>query len=124
MWTVTPAVNQIQYHVGMGKDPEGLRAFCKERGIVVQVTTSTITNFVSLCCLKRKQFAYDLIFHWVQAYSPLDADQKNGSAVLINGNLTNRIGAAHDKSGAQVALKFIVQQVLDFDWFRSLFSTP
>eukprot|EP01052_Picozoa_sp_SAG31_P015954 SAG31_NODE_1040_length_10203_cov_3.045428_7_plen_352_part_00 len=34
--TVWPAVNQIQYHVGMGKDPEGLLSYSKARGIVVQ----------------------------------------------------------------------------------------
>lgn len=31
-----PAVNQVQWHVGMGKDPEQLMSFCKEQGIVVQ----------------------------------------------------------------------------------------
>jgi diketogulonate reductase-like aldo/keto reductase len=31
-----PAVNQFKYHIGMGKDPEGLVSFCKARGIVAQ----------------------------------------------------------------------------------------
>jgi diketogulonate reductase-like aldo/keto reductase len=33
---IAPAVNQIQWHVGMGGDPEGLPSFCKEQQIVVQ----------------------------------------------------------------------------------------
>jgi diketogulonate reductase-like aldo/keto reductase len=33
---IWPAVNQIQYHVGMGSDPEGLLSYCSARGIVVQ----------------------------------------------------------------------------------------
>ena len=31
-----PSVNQIQWHVGMGKDPEGLMSYCKSQNIVVQ----------------------------------------------------------------------------------------
>ena len=31
-----PAVNQIQVHVGVGADPEGLLSYCKQKGIVVQ----------------------------------------------------------------------------------------
>lgn len=31
-----PAVNQLQWHVGMGTDPEGLVSWCESRGIVVQ----------------------------------------------------------------------------------------
>jgi diketogulonate reductase-like aldo/keto reductase len=34
--TTWPAVNQVQYHVGMGTDPEGLLSYSKARGIVVQ----------------------------------------------------------------------------------------
>ncbi len=33
---VTPAVNQIQLHVGTGSDPEGLVSYCDSKGIVVQ----------------------------------------------------------------------------------------
>lgn len=31
-----PSVNQIQWHVGMGEDPEGLMSYCEENNIVVQ----------------------------------------------------------------------------------------
>lgn len=34
--TVVPAVNQIQYHVGMGDDPSSLLSYCKDKGILVQ----------------------------------------------------------------------------------------
>jgi len=33
---VTPAVNQIQYHVGMGTDPLGLKFYGDKHGIVTQ----------------------------------------------------------------------------------------
>ena len=77
---VTPMINQIQLHVGMGDDPEGLLSYCEKEKIQIQ------------------------------AYSPLDVDQGNGTAELITGNLTNGIGKKHGKSGAQVALKFLVQK--------------
>ena len=32
----TPSVNQIQWHVGMGSDPENLISWCRQKGIVVQ----------------------------------------------------------------------------------------
>jgi diketogulonate reductase-like aldo/keto reductase len=34
--TVTPAVNQVQYHVGMGADPTGLKSYCDEHNIHLQ----------------------------------------------------------------------------------------
>eukprot|EP00462_Mataza_sp_D1_P019719 CAMPEP_0175140534 /NCGR_PEP_ID=MMETSP0087-20121206/11573_1 /TAXON_ID=136419 /ORGANISM="Unknown Unknown, Strain D1" /LENGTH=308 /DNA_ID=CAMNT_0016423789 /DNA_START=12 /DNA_END=938 /DNA_ORIENTATION=- len=70
-----PAVNQVQYHIGMGADPIGLHTYLTQKGIVMQ------------------------------AYSPLG----DGSSELITGNLTNGIGKKYGKSGAQVALKWIVQ---------------
>ena len=33
---VKPAVNQVQYHVGMGNDPGGLFSYCKSKGIAIQ----------------------------------------------------------------------------------------
>eukprot|EP00935_MAST-01C_sp_MAST-1C-sp1_P002049 g2049.t1 len=33
---VVPAVNQIQFHVGMGDDPDALLSYCAKKGIVVQ----------------------------------------------------------------------------------------
>jgi 2,5-diketo-D-gluconate reductase A len=34
--TTVPALNQIEYHVGMGQDPEGLISYCQKEGIVVE----------------------------------------------------------------------------------------
>eukprot|EP00041_Stephanoeca_diplocostata_P004242 m.42060 g.42060 ORF g.42060 m.42060 type:complete len:258 (+) comp14997_c0_seq2:334-1107(+) len=34
--TVTPAVNQVMHHVGMGPDPLKIRDFCAQHGIVVE----------------------------------------------------------------------------------------
>ncbi|KAL1525752.1 hypothetical protein AB1Y20_020596 [Prymnesium parvum] len=72
---LVPAVNQVQYHIGMGPDPEGLFSYTKSKGIVSQ------------------------------AYSPLGDNTKE----LISGELVTSIGRAHNKSGVQVALKWIAQ---------------
>ena len=34
--SIVPAVNQIQLHIGMGSDPEGLLSYCDTHGIIVQ----------------------------------------------------------------------------------------
>ena len=47
-----PSVNQIQWHVGMGSDPEGLMSYCKENDIVVQAYAPLAAGAVvndSLC---------------------------------------------------------------------------
>lgn len=96
--TVTPHVNQVRYHVGMGPDPGGIKSYCEERGIALQ------------------------------AYSPLGAGTTGHprTPALISGDLVTSIGrryrsprsAAGAKyvlstsetvSGAQVALRWIVQ---------------
>lgn len=35
-YSITPAVNQVQYHVGEGVDPGGLFSYCKKHGIVTE----------------------------------------------------------------------------------------
>jgi len=75
--TVTPAVNQIQFHVGMGSDPLGLKSYGDSKGIVTQ------------------------------AYSPLGVDF-DGSKELITGDLVTGIGKAHNSTGAQVALRWLI----------------
>ena len=72
---VTPAVNQVQYHIGMGKDPNGIKSYCDKLGTVLQ------------------------------GYSPLG----DGTSVLINGPLVSGIGDAHNKTGAQVSLQWVVK---------------
>ena len=74
--TVVPTVNQIQYHVGMGTDSEGLVSYCRSKNVTVQ------------------------------AYSPLG----DGTKELITGPLVTKIGAAHNKTGAQVALHWLANQ--------------
>jgi len=73
--TVTPAVNQVQFHVGMGKDPAGLKSYCDSKGIVTQ------------------------------AYSPFG----DGTSELITGDLVTNIGKAHNMTGAQVALRWLIE---------------
>jgi diketogulonate reductase-like aldo/keto reductase len=74
--TIVPAVNQVNYHVGMGPDPIGLVTYLKSKNIVLQ------------------------------GYSPLG----DGSSELIDGPLVSGIGKAHNKTGAQVSLKWLVQK--------------
>merc|ERR1712014_336702 len=73
--TVTPAVNQVKFHVGMGTDPIGLKSYCDDHGI------------------------------HMQAYSPLG----NGGTELITGDLVSGIGDNHNKTGAQVSLRWIYE---------------
>jgi len=73
--TVTPAVNQVQYHVGMGVDPISVKSYCEQHNI------------------------------HLQAYSPLG----DGSTELITGDLVSGIGGNHNKTGAQVSLRWIYE---------------
>lgn len=82
--TVPIAVDQVQYHVGMGS--AGAMAtddkeFIKSKSILYQ-------SFSPLCG---------------PCGSPFDME-------LINGSLVTEIGRAHNKTGAQVSLKWLVQQ--------------
>merc|ERR1719263_2605375 len=77
---VTPAVNQQEWHVGMGPDPEGVVSFCQKHGISYQ----SFSPFCGPC-------------------GP--AAHKE----LISGPLVSSIGKAHNVSGAQVSLRWLVQ---------------
>jgi len=81
--TIKPAVNQVQFHVGMGSEGANgtdSRAYCKSVGI-------TYESFSPLCgpCPTAD--------HWK----------------LINGTLVAGIGQKYNKTGAQVSLKWQVQ---------------
>lgn len=39
-WTVVPAVNQVQYHVGEGADPIGIKSYCDELGTQMMAYSS------------------------------------------------------------------------------------
>jgi len=73
--TVMPAINQIEYHVGMGLDPQGLKSYHDAHGIVTQ------------------------------AYSPLG----NGDSTLITGDMVTNIGKAHNWSGAQTSMRWLIE---------------
>jgi len=85
--TIPPAVNQVQYHVGMASpatsSPNATddKGYMKTRGV-------TYESFSPLC-------------------GPCDGDDH---MELITGQLVTSIGAKYGKTGAQVALKWQVQQ--------------
>jgi len=82
--TVPVAVNQNQYHVGMGSDTQPRlhdRAFADAHGILYQ------------------------------SYSPLCGPcPKPDNIELITGDLVTSIGKTHNRTGPQVALRWVVQQ--------------
>eukprot|EP00756_Hemistasia_phaeocysticola_P023729 Hpha_TRINITY_DN15912_c0_g1::TRINITY_DN15912_c0_g1_i1::g.70852::m.70852 len=84
--TVVPALNQVQYHAGMGPGPtKSLLEYCARRGIVVQ------------------------------AYAPLGGSSSvhpdDPYPLIHNQNLT-AIGQRFNKSAVQVALRWVIQQGL------------
>lgn len=83
--TIFPMVNQVAYHLGMGVDPHGMMTYAKDRGFHMQ--------------------AYGALGN-----PPLDPRDPGASPEIMHGNLTTRIARAHNKSTAQVALKWIVEQ--------------
>jgi len=80
--TVRPSVNQVEYHVGSG-DVDKVISKCEKENIYFM-------SFSPLCGPCQ--------------YQPEDS--------LINGKLVSGIGANHNVTGAQVSLRFIVQQAL------------
>merc|ERR1711918_219401 len=79
---VQPVLNQIDMHVGWGKDMLGIWSYNRKRGIVPQ------------------------------AYSPLGGREGAFDPEVLHGNLTNRIAKAHNKSAADVALKWLVANMV------------
>jgi len=80
--TVRPSINQVEYHVGAG-DVDQVIAKCEQEKIYFM-------SFSALC-------------------GPCEYEPKDS---LINGDLVSKIGGRHNVSGAQVSLRFIVQQAL------------
>lgn len=80
--TVMPSINQVEYHVG-SQDIDGVIDTCREHGI-------TFMSFSPLC-------------------GPCEFEPKDS---LINGDLVASMGMKYNVTGAQVALRFIVQQAL------------
>ena len=83
MATVTPSINQVEFHVGSG-DVDGVIEKCKQSNI-------TFMSFSPLCGPCQ--------------YDPADS--------LVNGELVTSIANKYNVSGSQVSLRFIVQQALE-----------
>ena len=85
--TIIPAVNQVEFHVGMGL--QGLNAtdlpFPKKLSMQPSYKGVAYQAFSSLC-------------------GPC------GTSELVNGTFASEIGKKHGKSAAQVSLKWVVQQ--------------
>merc|ERR1719263_1514227 len=79
---VNPVLNQISMHVGWGKDMLGIWSYNRKRGIVPQ------------------------------AYGPLGGRGGAFDPEVLHGNLTNDIAKAHNKSSAEVALKWLVANMV------------
>lgn len=83
MWvaTVTPAINQVEYHIG-SQDVDNVIDTCADFGI-------TFMSFSPLC-------------------GPCQLDDSSDS--LIDGELVTDVAAHYNVTGSQVALRFVVQQ--------------
>lgn len=78
--TVPIAVNQEEWHIGMGPDPQGVVSFCKKHNISYQ----SFSPFCGPCP---------------------PAEHKE----LISGPLVTKIAKAHNVSGAQISLRWLTQ---------------
>jgi 2,5-diketo-D-gluconate reductase A len=83
--SVAPSINQVEYHVGSG-DMDGVRQTCRDHRI-------TFMSFSPLC-------------------GPCEYASEDS---LINGALVTEIASRYNVTGAQVSLRFIVQQALRDD---------
>lgn len=81
--TVSPSVNQVEYHVG-SQDVDRVISTCQKNNI-------TFMSFSPLC-------------------GPCQYEAKDS---LINGDLVTSIAAQYNVTGSQVSLRFIVQQALE-----------
>lgn len=80
--TIPPAVNQVE--VNLGWQQEKLRAFCKEKGIVVT------------------------------AFSPLRKGASRGANLVMDNDILKELADAHGKTIAQICLRWLYEQGLTF----------
>jgi len=89
---IKPALNQVEYHIGMGSangNATDDKSFTQDLGIVYQ----PFSGLCGPCCMGApKGCTYD--------------------KELISGSMVTGIGEKYGKSGAQVSLKWMVQQGL------------
>ena len=84
--TVTPMVNQIQFHIGMGADPEGLISYCRNRTIVPQAYSPLGTgssellhgNVTTAIGKRHGKSSVQVALKWIQ--------QKDVAVVVKSGN--------------------------------------
>ena len=82
--TVKPSINQVEYHIGSG-DVDNVRDYCRQHGIAFM-------SFSPLC-------------------GPCDLAHPERDS-LVHGTFVTSIAQQYNKTAAQVALRFIVQQAL------------
>ncbi|GAU49324.1 hypothetical protein TSUD_367340 [Trifolium subterraneum] len=80
--TIPPAVNQVE--VNLGWQQEKLRAFCKEKGIIVT------------------------------AFSPLRKGASRGANLVMDNDILKELADAHGKTIAQICLRWLYEQGLTF----------
>jgi polyketide reductase len=80
--TIPPAVNQVE--VNLGWQQKELRAFCKEKGIIVT------------------------------AFSPLRKGASRGANLVMDNDILKELADAHGKTIAQICLRWLYEQGLTF----------
>lgn len=78
MTNPTPSVNQVQWHVGMGNDPDHLMSYCEARGIVVQayspLAAGEVATNCSVCSAIGRKYnnrsAAEVGLRWVTSQAP------------------------------------------------------
>jgi len=103
--TVTPAVNQVEYHIGSGDVDEVIET-CEDFGI-------TFMSFSPLCgpCTYEPGDSLvngDLVTELAAQYQ--HGSSSFGSSISGNGNGVSESDGANAVTGSQVALRYIVQQ--------------
>ena len=83
---VVPVLNQVQYHIGMGADPEGLMSYCKTKNIVVEAysplgdnTTELITGALTTSIGKNhNKSSVQVALKWIWQHGhPLTTKSSN-----------------------------------------------
>lgn len=91
---VTPAVNQVMYHIGMGPDPDGIRSYCASKGVVLQAysplgdgTSELITGpLVTAIGAKHNRSGAQVSLHWAVKHG-VPVSTKSTSAAHLSGDL-------------------------------------
>merc|ERR1712195_317925 len=87
---VVPAVNQIQYHVGMGADPEGIMSYSAQHGIVVEAHSPLGTNttelidghLTSAIGVAHNKSSPEVALRWIMQHIPALTTKSSNAAHL------------------------------------------